>query len=225
MIQLITLSEPRSAAAEAYRTLRTNILFSGLEKPIQTLLVTSPSPEDGKSTTLANLAVTLAQSGHSTILVDADLRRPTQHTIWTLPNEHGLTSMMLDPRLTDQPPLQPTSVEGLSLLTSGPMPPNPADLLISKQMDSVIAALKGRADYVLFDAPPVLAVTDAPLLASKLDGLLLVIKAGATRRDHAERARDLLQRAHVRIIGVALNNAPHDNATGTYYGDGQKGKG
>lgn len=217
MTTLITLSNPHSPAAEAYRTLRTNILFEALDKPLQTLIVTSPSPDDGKSTTLANLAVTLAQSGHSTILVDADLRRPSQHVIWNLPNEHGLTSLMLDQALINAPPLQTTSVEHLSILTSGPTPPNPADLLLSKQMDAIIAALKNRADYVLFDAPPVLAVTDAPLLASKLDGLLLVIKAGTTRRDHAERARDILQRAHVRIIGAALNNAPNDN-TGAYYG-------
>ncbi len=213
---LITLANPRSPAAEAYRTMRTNIMFAALDKPIQTLIVTSPSPEDGKSTLLANLAVTLAQSGHNTILVDADLRRPSQHTIWGLSNERGLTSLMIDTKLIDIPPLQSTSVEQLSILTSGPTPPNPADLLLSKQMDAVIAALKTRADYILFDAPPVLAVTDAPLLASKVDGLLLVLKAGTTRRDHAERARDILQRAHVRIIGVALNNAPNESGSGFY---------
>ncbi len=215
-VNLITIHEPRSAAAEAYRTLRTNLMFAAIEKPVHTLIVTSPMPEDGKSTTLANLAVTLAQSGHSTIIVDADLRRPTQHTLWGLSNEHGLSSLMLDPKLMDTPPLQSTSVAHLSVLTSGPTPPNPADLIVSAQMEAVIAALRSREDYVLFDAPPVLAVTDAPLLASKLDGLLLVIKAGTTRRDQAERARDVLARAHVRIIGVALTNAPKDNATAGY---------
>jgi non-specific protein-tyrosine kinase len=216
MVNLITLNEPRSAAAEAYRTLRTNLMFAGIEKPVNTLIVTSPVPEDGKSTTLANLAVTLAQSGHNTIIVDADLRRPTQHTLWGLPNDQGLSSLMLDPKLIDAPPLQKTRVDHLSILTSGPTPPNPADLLVSNQMETVIASLRSRADYVLFDAPPVLAVTDAPLLASKLDGLLLVIKAGATRRDQAERARDVLTRAHVRIIGVALTNAPKDNTSSGY---------
>jgi len=215
-VRLIMLTDPRSPAAEAYRTLRTNIMFQSIEKPIQTLLVASPMPDDGKSTTLANLAVTLAQSGHTTILVDADLRRPTQHTLWGLSNERGLTSIMLDSSLRDAPPLQASGVDQLSILTSGPTPPNPADLLGSKQMEALIALLKTRAEYVLFDAPPVLAVTDAPLLASKLDGVLLVVKAGTTRRDQAERARDILQRIHVRIVGAVLNNAPRESS-GTGY--------
>jgi non-specific protein-tyrosine kinase len=213
---LITLTDPRSPAAEAYRSLRSNILFAGVQKPVQTLLISSPTPNDGKSLTAANLAVTLAQSGHRTTLVDADLRRPTQHMLWGLNNDRGLTSIMLDPALLAALPLQKTAVEGLQVLTAGPTPPNPADLIISKQMDSLIAALSAQADYVLFDAPPVLAVTDAPLLASKLDGLLLVVRAGSTRRDHAERAKELLERAHVRILGVALNNAPKDSTSGGY---------
>jgi non-specific protein-tyrosine kinase len=213
---LITLTDPRSAAAEAYRTLRTNIMFAGVEKPVRTLLVTSPVPDDGKSTTLANLAVTLAQSGHNTILVDADLRRPSQHTLWGVPNERGLTSVMLNNTLLNNLPLQDSGVEYLKLLTSGPLPPNPADLLLSKAMDSLIEALRGQADYVLFDAPPVLAVTDAVVLVSKVDGVLLVIKAGATRRDQAEKARDALNRVNARIIGVALTNAPRDNNTKGY---------
>lgn len=215
-MSLITLTDPRSAAAEAYRTLRSNIMFAGVEQKIQTLLVSSATPSDGKSVTAANLAVTLAQSGHTTILVDADLRRPSQHTIWGVENGRGLTSMLLDKTLIDAPPLQKTPVEGLLLLTSGPNPPNPADLIVSRQMETVIDALKRQADYVIFDAPPILAVTDAPLLASKLDGLLLVIKAGTTRRDHAERAKEILDRAHVRLLGVALTNAPKDNAAGSY---------
>jgi capsular exopolysaccharide synthesis family protein len=215
-MSLITLIDPRSAAAEAYRTLRSNIMFAGVEKPVHTLLVSSPLASEGKSQTAANLAVTLAQSGHSTILVDADLRRPAQHTLWNIGNDRGLTSMMLDKALLTAPPLQKTNVDGLSLLTSGPQAPNPADLLIGKTMETVIETLRNQADYVIFDAPPVLAVTDAPLLASKLDGLLLVIKAGATLRDHAERAKEVLERAHVRILGAVLTNAPRDTAQGSY---------
>ena len=213
---LVTLTDPRSAASEAYRTLRTNIMFAGVEKPVKTLLVTSPVPDEGKSTTLANLAVTLAQSGHKTILVDADLRRPSQHTLWGVPNDRGLTSVMLDNTLIANPPLQETGVANLQLLTSGPQPPNPADLLLSKAMDLIIEALRSRVDYVLFDAPPVLAVTDAMVLVGKVDGVLLVIKAGATRRDQAEKARDALNRVNARIIGVALTNAPRDNNSKGY---------
>jgi capsular exopolysaccharide synthesis family protein len=124
--------------------------------------------------------------------------------------------MMLDKALLTAPPLQKTNVDGLSLLTSGPQAPNPADLLIGKTMETVIETLRNQAGYVIFDAPPVLAVTDAPLLASKLDGLLLVIKAGATLRDHAERAKEVLERAHVRILGAVLTNAPRDTAQGSY---------
>jgi len=213
---LITLKDPHSPAAEAYRTLRSNILFAGVEKPIHTLLISSPMAGEGKSLTAANLAVVLAQSGQRVLLVDADLRRPSQHTLWNLPNERGLSSAMLDATQLAAPPIQATPVENLSVLTAGPTPPNPADLMISKQMNALLETLARLADTVLFDAPPILVATDAPLLASKLDGLLLVIKAGTTRRDHAERAKEILERAHVRVIGAVLNNAPKDSAAGGY---------
>jgi capsular exopolysaccharide synthesis family protein len=218
MANLVTLQDPRSPAAEAFRTLRSNIMFATLNQPVQTLIITSPAPDEGKSLTAANLAVAMAQSGHSTILVDADLRRPSQHTIWNLPNEQGLTSMLIDKGTLSQPPLCSVGVENLSVLLSGPLPPNPADLISARRMDEIIVALKTKADYVLFDSPPVLAVTDTPLLASKLDALLLVIKAGSTRRDHAQRAKEVLQRANIRILGVALSNAPQDSSMNAYYG-------
>jgi capsular exopolysaccharide synthesis family protein len=218
LADLVTLKDPRSPAAEAYRVLRTNIQFSAIDEPIHTLIVTSPAQDETRSTTLANLAVTMAQSGHKTILVDADLRRPAQHTIWKLANEKGLTSMMLDGDGLANPPLCEVGVENLWVLTSGPLPPNPADLLGARRMEEAITTLKQKADYVLFDAPPVLAVTDTALLASKLDALLLVIKAGATRRDHAKRAKEVLSRLHIRVIGVALSNAPRDASLGAYYG-------
>ncbi len=212
---LITLTDPRSPASEAYRTLRTNLIFSGLSEPIHTLVVTSPAPEEGKSTALANIAVTMAQGGKKTILVDCDLRRPSQHIIWGVEQEPGLTTMMLGE--AEGMPLREVGVENLRLLTSGPLPPNPADLLTSPRMDAVIERLKGEADFVLFDAPPVIAVTDAALLAAKLDGALLVMRAGRTRRDHAERARDLLQRINVRLVGALLMDAPVDIRMGGYY--------
>lgn len=216
MADLITLKDPRSPAAEAYRVLRTSIQFAAIDSPIRTLVVTSPAADEQRSVALANLAVTMAQGGHETILVDADLRRPAQHAIWGLPNARGLTSMILDEGGITNPPLQTVGIERLSVLTSGPLPPNPADLLGARRMEEAIAALRERSDYVLFDAPPVLAVTDTALLATKLDALLLVVRAGGTRRDHAQRAKAVLARAHVRIIGVALTNAPRDASTSTY---------
>lgn len=215
--QLITLAEPRSAAAEAYRTLRTNLMFSSVEDPISTLLVTSTAESEGKSTVIANLAVTFAQSGNKTILVDSDLRRPAQHTIWNAKNERGLTTMMLEASAVSNPPFVETGVENLLLLPAGPLPPTPADVLSSHRMTEIIGVLKARASYVLFDGPPVLAATDAALLGSKLDGVLLVMRAGHTRRDHAARAKEALERVHVRIVGAVLSNAPRENSR-SYYG-------
>ncbi len=215
-MDLITLTDPRSPISEAYRTLRTNLSFYSLDNPIRSLVVTSAAMGEGKSTTIANLAVTMAQSGRRTILVDCDLRRPSLHDIFNLKQEPGLTNMVLGQ--DEKPPLQVTGVENLWLLSSGTLPPNPADLLGTKRVDQVIAILQEQADIVLFDAPPVVAVTDAAVLGAKVDGVLLVISAGKTRRDHAERAKEMLEKARVRIVGVALVNAPKSEAMGSYYG-------
>lgn len=215
--QLITLGDPRSAAAEAYRTLRTNLMFSSVEQPIHTLLVTSSAADEGKSVLLANLAVAFAQGGNKTILVDADLRKPSQHNIWGLSSERGLTTMILEDSALSTPPLVNTEVPNLQVLPAGPLPPNAADVLSSQRMTEIIGLLKARANYVLFDSPPVLAATDAALLGSKLDGVLLVVRAGHTRRDQAARARQTLERVHVRIVGAVLSDAPKESAAG-YYG-------
>jgi capsular exopolysaccharide synthesis family protein len=216
-VNLITLTDPRAPAAEAYRTLRTNLMFSSLDKPLRTLAITSPVPGEGKSTALANLAVTLAQSGHETIIVDCDLHKPTQHELWKLDNTQGLTTMLLDEAALADPALQAVGVDHLHVLTSGPLPPNPADVLVSRRMDQAIEALKARAEYVLFDVPPALAVTDAALLGMKVDGLLLVLRAGTSRRDHAARAKEELERVNVPLVGTVLINAPRDSAVGNYY--------
>jgi non-specific protein-tyrosine kinase len=212
---LIALRDPRAPASEAYRTLRTNIQFSSLDKPLHTLLATSTVPDEGKSTTLANLAVTMAQAEQRVILVDCDLRRPTLHTLFGLANEAGLTSMILAQE--DAPPLQETGVPGLSLLASGPLPPRPADILGSRRMEAVIARLRAEADIVLFDTPPVVAVTDAAVLATRVDGVLLVFQAGKTSRERARRARDMLEKVKANIVGVVLNNAQVEQGYG-YYG-------
>lgn len=215
-MSLITLTDPRSPISEAYRTLRTNLSFYSLDQPIRTLVVTSSAAGEGKSSTIANLAVTMAQGGRKTILVDCDLRRPSLHELFEQPMEPGFTSMMLGE--TAEPPLQKTAVDHLWLLPSGPIPPNPADLLGSNKVDQVIKQLTDMADIVLFNAPPVIAVTDAAVLGAKVDGVLLVVNAGKTRRDHAERAKSLLETAKVRIVGATLTNAPKDNSMRGYYG-------
>ena len=215
-MSLITLTDPRSPISEAYRALRTNFSFYSLDNPMRSLVVTSPAMAEGKSTTIANLAVTMAQSGRKTILVDCDLRRPSLHTLFDLKSEPGLTTAVLSDEA--DLPLQETGVENLWLLASGPKPPNPADLLGSRKIDQLLERLKEKADLILFDAPPVIAVTDAAVLGAKVDGVLLVINAGKTRRDHAERAKEMLEKAKVRIIGAALTNAPKDASIGDYYG-------
>lgn len=213
--QLIALRDPRSPAAEAYRTLRTNIQFSSLDRPLRTLLVTSTAPDEGKSTTLANLAVTMAQAEQRVLLVDCDLRRPSLHTLFGLPNEVGLTSLLLQE--SRDLPAQPTEVPGLLVLTSGPLPPRPADILGSRRMEEVIARLREAADVVLFDTPPVVAVTDAAVLATRVDGVLLVFRAGATRRDRAREARRRLEKVNANIVGVVLTDVQNDSAY-EYYG-------
>jgi len=214
--ELITLSDPRSLAAEAYRTLRTNLTFTALDKPIETLVVTSAAPGTDKSRLLANLAVTMAQGERSTILVDADLRRPGLHAIFGATNDRGLTTMIVEETALDEPPLVQTGVDNLWLAPSGPLPPNPADILGSRKMEQIIAVLQQRADVVLFDAPPVVAVTDAVVLGTKVDGVLLVVSAGRSRQEHVERAKESLERAHVRIVGAVLDNAPQGITLGGY---------
>ncbi|HEU4327196.1 MAG TPA: CpsD/CapB family tyrosine-protein kinase [Roseiflexaceae bacterium] len=211
---LIALRDPRSQVAEAYRTLRTNIQFSSLDKPLRTLMATSTTADEGKSTTVANLAITMAQAEQRVILVDCDLRRPSLHALFGVPNEDGLTTVIL---AQDQAPLplQPTEVPGLSLLTSGPLPPRPADILGSRRMEAVIARLREEADIVLFDTPPVVAVTDAAVLATRVDGVLLVLQAQRTTRERARQARQILEKVKANIVGVVLNNAEIEHG---YYG-------
>ena len=177
-------------------------------------MITSVAPNEGGSIAAANLAVAMAQGGKRTILVDCDLRKPSQHDIWGISREPGLTTMILDN--LPEPPVCEVGVENLWVLPSGPLPPNPADLLGSPHMDAIIDRLREIADVILFDAPPVMAVTDASLLATKLDGALMVLRAGTTKRDYAERAKELLERVNVRIVGVVLTNAQVDAKVSGY---------
>lgn len=211
---LITLTDPRSAAAEAYRSLRTNLMFASVERPLETLLVTSSAQSEDKSVVLANLAVTFAQAGNKTIIVDADLRRPAQHELWGIPNERGLTDMILQDSAMSSPPLVATDIPNLTVLPSGKLPPVPSDVLSSAKMSEVIGVLRARAHYILFDAPPILVAADAALLGAKVDGVVLAMRVGATRRDQAARAKQTLERVHVRLLGVALTNAPRENVSG-----------
>lgn len=217
MDQIVTLTAPTSAAAEAYRTLRINLEFAGVDRPLRSLLMTSCAAEEGKSAAVANLAVAMADGERSVILVDADLRRPSQHLLFGLNNERGLSDMFRSEAAFADPPLQSVPNTTLKVLTSGPLPPIPSQLLAARKMAEVISRLLERADMVIFDAPPVTAVTDASLLATRVDGVLLVVRAGSTRRDQVRAAKDRLDKVNAWLVGAVLLNAPFDHSLDRYY--------
>ncbi len=218
-INLISLTNPTSPAAEAYRRLRINLLAAGRETPLQTILVVAAGADPNKATTVANLAVAFANVGKRVILADCDLRNPAQHTVFELGNAAGVTTAVgaplpPNPGGLDSPQdwgaggtLQATEVPGLRVLTTGPQAGVPADLLASPAMTALIARLRDEADIVFFDAPPVLIATDAAELATQVDGVLLTVRAGHTKRDEAQRAKELLEKVGARVIGAALVNA------------------
>lgn len=204
--KLVTTTRPRSPVAEAYRVLRANIELSTVDQPIRALLVSSAGPLEGKSTTVANLAIAIAQSGKRIILVDTDLRRPTLHKLFQQTNKHGVTTALFrrdGVRASDH--LVSTGLGGLLLMPSGPLPPNPAELLGSRRMAELVEELKSQADIVLFDSPPLLPVADATLLASLCDAALLVVLAANTRADALVRAKEQLTQSGTRLLGVVLN--------------------
>lgn len=216
--KLVTLHEPKSPTAEAYRILRTNIQFSALDNPPRALLVASSHPAEGKSTTIANLAVVMAQQGQKVVLVDTDLRRPILHRLFQLPNNAGLTNALLQEQPTADGLMQPTKIDNLWVLTSGPLPPNPAELLGSGRFNTLIQDIHNRADVALFDSPPALAVTDAAILARQMDGVVLVVDAGATRRQWASAAVDTLNKVGANILGAVVNRLrPQGSGYYQYY--------
>lgn len=215
--QLIAWMSSKAPESEAYRTLRTNIQFSSVDKPIRTLVVTSSGPSEGKSTTAANLAIVMAQTGQKVVLVDADLRRPVLHKTFGIPNNIGITTALLAGDDVDlQAYLQPTEIDNLMLITSGPIPPNPSELLGSQRMKNVIERLTQLADIVIFDTPPVLVVTDAAVLSRQSDGVLLIADAGGTREPALVHAVEELRKTGANILGVALNRLD-SRSRGYYY--------
>jgi succinoglycan biosynthesis transport protein ExoP len=214
--KLIAVHHPLSPIVEAYRLLRANLQFSSVDKPLHTLMVNSPGPGEGKSLTLVNLAVVMAQSGLRVVAVDADLRRPVLHKVFGLPNTRGLSDAILHSNPPVGEHLQATEVENLWVLVSGPLPPNPAELLGSERMGAVIEELKAQVDTVLLDSPPVLAVADALILGTRVDGVLLVNDVGRTRRGEARQGAEEFRRVRANLLGVVLNRLPRRRG-GYYY--------
>lgn len=214
---LVTVHSPFSPLAEAYRGVRTNLQFMALDQAATSLLVTSANPGEGKSVTAANLGVTMAQAYLKTIVVDADLRQPSAHRIFELPNHIGLTDLIRSPELELDDCLQETGIENLQVITSGPLPPNPAEILGSARMTELIQRLEASADVVIFDSPPVLAVADAVILSSRVDGVVLVVKAKRTRRRVVREALKRLQQVGARLVGGVMNQVPGRQGYYSYY--------
>jgi len=213
--RLIVHEDAKSPVAEAYRTLRTNIQFSKTDSELKTIMFTSSGPGEGKSTTIANTAVALAQSGKQVILMDCDLRKPVQHKIFGKKNR-GVTNILVEECCPDDY-IQETEVDNLRLLSSGPIPPNPSELLGSTKMQELMDYLKNQVDYLIIDVPPVIAVTDACVLASKVDGITLVVNSGTIRPEMAQKAKDLLAKAKGHLLGVILNRVEIEEEHAYYY--------
>jgi protein-tyrosine kinase len=213
---IITHLEPRDPISEQYRTIRTNIQFSSVDESIHSLLVTSSAPGEGKSTTVANLAIVFAQAGKKVLLIDGDLRKPTVHYTFRLHNNIGLTNVLTKQSTLDSA-ANKTEIENLYVMTSGPIPPNPAELLGSKAMDELLENAQQDFDIVIFDTPPVLAVTDAQILANKCNGTILVVNSGKTEIEPAMKAKELLLSSKGKLLGVVLNQKKAKDSQYYYY--------
>lgn len=212
MIDLIVDKEPKSPVSEAYRTIRTNIEFSSFDKVMKIILITSSGPQEGKSVTSSNLALAMAQSGKKTLLIDCDLRKPTIHKKFKISNRIGLSNLLADGLKLSETVFCFSS--GMNVLTSGTIPPNPSEMLSSKKMKVFLQEASKIYDRIVIDSPPVNAVTDAQILATIADGVVLVIGSGITEIDLAKRAKELLDKVKANIIGVVLNKA--ESSSGKY---------
>lgn len=217
--KLVTNANPKSIVSEQFRTLRTNINFSMPDQELKTLLFTSASPSEGKSTVAANTAVVFAQEGKRVLLVDADMRKPTVHYTFYLTNTLGLSNLLTRQAMVSDV-VKMSDIENLHIITSGPIPPNPAELLGSRTMDKVTEEMKDLYDIVIFDAPPVLSVTDGQILSNKSEGTILVMSAGETEKESIVKAKDVLVSSQANIIGTVLNNftLEKDHYYNQYYG-------
>ena len=203
--KLVTISETKSHIIEQFRTLRTNIKFSMPDEPLKTILVTSSTPGEGKSTNAANLGVVFAQEDKRVLIIDADMRKPTLHHTFKTFNKVGLSNILAR-RWALHEAVQETFIVGLDVITSGPIPPNPAELLSSQGLDALLQHVKNDYDIIIIDSPPLLSVTDAQILANKCDGTILILNTGVVDKRAVKKAKALLAASHTKILGVVLNN-------------------
>ncbi|MDI3299558.1 MAG: CpsD/CapB family tyrosine-protein kinase [Bacillota bacterium] len=216
--ELVAFLHPKSPASEAFRTLRTNLQFAAAGRGrLQVILVTSPGPGEGKSVVAANLAIVTAQGGRRTLLLDADLRRPVQHRLLEKSGRRGVTNLLAEAGREPEELVQPTGIDGLDLLPAGPVPPNPAELVATEGMRRLVEWTRDRYETVVLDAPPVLAVTDAILLGTCVDGVLLVSRAGQTRNEALQAAMEALRRSRIPVVGAVLNEVRYRGSDAYYY--------
>lgn len=204
LIHLIAHMNPMLPITEQYRQIRTSIQFSSVDKTIKSIMLASAQSGEGKSTTASNLAIVLAQQGNQVLLVDADLRKPSIHYAFRVSNIDGLTNVLTKEVELDSA-IKQTDIHNLSLLTSGAKPPNPSEILSSNSMETLMGKLKEMFDFVIYDTPPALAVTDSQVLANKCDGVILVVASGKTNRELALKSLDVLKQARAHILGAVVN--------------------
>lgn len=222
--KIVTHYDSKSPIAEAYRTLRTNIQFSNFDKKLQSIVVTSAGPGEGKSTTAANLAVSMAQDNKAVLLIDCDFRKPQMHKYFAMSNRVGITNIIAEGIEKDLAASHISEFK-LDVLASGPIPPNPSELLGSKKMKEFIQSMENIYDMVIIDAPPVGVVTDASIISTYVGGVILVCGSGQAHIDGAKRAKELIQKVGGNILGVVLNKIPMDEGRYStysyqaYYGD------
>lgn len=226
--KLITLAKPQSPVSEQFRTIRTNINFMAVDHDLKLIAFTSANISEGKSTVAANVAITYAQAGRRTLLIDADLRRPTAHQTFELHNRAGLSTIISSTAETVELGnlVQASGIKGLDILTAGPMPPNPSELIGSKRMSTFIKSIEKHYDLVILDLAPVLEVSDTQELARHLDGIILVVRQGVTQKPAVKRSVEMLKFAKARILGYVMNDVRAENAGYGYgYGEQKKKKG
>ena len=225
MKELIVNTKPKSPISESYRSIRTNIQFANLDKNLQTIMVTSPTAREGKTTTLSNVALAMADAEHRVLIVDCDMRKPRIHKVFEISNIYGMAEILLHGG-DYKKALNPTSNENLYIITAGKIPSNPSELLYSNAMKTLIQNLKKDFEYIFIDAPPVVPVTDAVIMSNYVDGVILVCASGVIEIELAQKAKESLENVNANILGVVLNkiNTKNDKYSSYYYYYGEEDK-
>ncbi|WP_028273560.1 CpsD/CapB family tyrosine-protein kinase [Atopococcus tabaci] len=219
---LVVVNKPKSVISEQYRTIRTNVQFSMVDQEFKSIVITSDAPGAGKSLTSANLAATFASEDKRVLLVDADMRKPTVHNTFRVRNTDGLTTILTDRHTQLQDKIYKTSVDNLYILTSGPIPPNPAEMLSSERMDRLQEEMESLFDLVIFDTPPLTAVTDAQIMAGKTDGVIFIVRNKVAIKEQILESKQLLEMVGANVIGAVMNRIDKkEDSYYYYYGNGE----